>query len=86
MIEIKDIGDKELVTKVLDNTGEVKPPLIVSINSDMSVVDIFNVIINSGILTSKDMYELGSYFRTFADFHSPVEPEPANRVVPYRGF
>lgn len=88
MIEIKDISNKELTEKVLDNIGEVKAPLIVCINSDMSVVDIFNVLINSDILTSKDMYELGSYLRTFADFHTPVEPEPADRAVPlnYRGF
>lgn len=92
MIEIKDISNKELVTKVLEGTGEVneigevKLPLIVSISSDMSVVDIFNVIINSEILTSKDMYELGSYLRTFADFHTPVEGPADKPKIPYRGF
>lgn len=87
MIEIKDISNKEFIED-LEKTGEVKAPLIVTISSDMSVVDIFNVLINSDILTSKDMYELGSYLRTFADFHTPVEPEPADRPVPvnYRRF
>ena len=88
MIEIKDISKNQLVAEVLEKTGEVKAPSVVSISSDMSVVDIFNVLINSDILTSKEMYELGSYLRTFADFHTPVEPEPADRAVPvnYRGF
>ena len=88
MIEIKDISNKELTEKVLDNIGEIKLPQVITISGDMSVVDIFNMIISSGILTSKDMYELGSYLRTFADFHTPVEPEPADRAVPvnYRRF
>ena len=81
MIEIKDIENAKVGT-----IPEVKP-IIVSIDSDMSVVDIFNVLVNSGILDGKEMYELGSYLRTFADFHTPVEPEPANRpMAPYRGF
>lgn len=88
MIEIKDISNKELTEKVLDNTGEIKLPQVITISGDMSVVDIFNMIISSEILTSKDMYELGSYLRTFADFHTPREPEPVDRAVPinYRGF
>ena len=86
MIEIKDISNKELTEKVLDNIGEIKLPQVITISGDMSVVDIFNMIISSEILTSKDMYELGSYLRTFADFHTPVEPGPADRPVPYRGF
>ena len=80
MIEIKDIDNANVGT-----IQEVKT-IRVCIDSDMSVVDIFNVIVNSGILASKDMYELGSYLRTFADFHTPVEPAPADIPVPYRGL
>ena len=88
MIEIKDISNKEMTEKVSDNIGEIKLPQVITISGDMSIVDIFNMITSSEILTSKDMYELGSYLRTFADFHTPVEPEPADRPVPinYRGF
>ena len=86
MIEIKDISKNGLVTEVPDNIGEIKLPQVITISGDMSVVDIFNALINSDILTSKDMYELGSYLRTFADFHTPVEPEPADRPIPYRRF
>lgn len=90
MIEIKDIDGKPVLTQVLDETAtdivnNTCPPVI-TISGDMSVVDIFNMITSSGILTSKDMYELGSYLRTFADFHTPVEQEPADRPIPYRGF
>lgn len=84
MIEIKDISNKELTEKVLDNIGEIKLPQVITISGDMSVVDIFNMIISSEILTSKDMYELGSYLRTFADFHTPVEQDKL--AAPYRGF
>ena len=84
MIEIKDISNKELTEKVPDNIGEIKLPQVITISGDMSVVDIFNMIISSEILTSKDMYELGSYLRTFADFHTPVEQDKL--AAPYRGF
>lgn len=79
MIEIKDIENAKVGT-----IPEVKT-IYVSIASDMSVVDIFNVLVNSGIMDSKEMYELGSYLRTFADFHTPVEPAD-KMAVPYRGF
>lgn len=80
MIEIKDIENTKVGT-----IPEVKT-IRVCIDSDMSIVDIFNVLVNSGIMDSKEMYELGSYLRTFADFHAPVEPAPADRPVPYGSF
>ena len=88
MIEIKDIDGKPVLTQVLDEAetdiiNNACPPVI-TISGDMSVVDIFNMIISSEILTSKDMYELGSYLRTFADFHTPVEQDKL--AAPYRRF
>lgn len=94
MIEIKDIENRPVnrpdITHIIHGDGNchvannARPPVI-TISGDMSVVDIFNVIVNSEIMDSKEMYELGSYFRTFADFHTPVEPAD-KMAVPYRGF
>lgn len=78
MIEIKDIENAKVGT-----IPEAKT-IIVSIDSNMNVVDMFNVLVNSGIMDNKEMYELGSYLKTFADFHAPVES--ANKPVPRYGY
>ena len=70
MIELRDIDNRKYTADYeKGSTLEVEFDKRVTIEIELNPVSIFKTLTDLGLLSSEDLYELGSYLKTYAEVH-----------------